>query len=122
MLPRVLIADDHPEMMRAVAHLIAGVCEVVGKILDGADAFEAVARLRPDVLVVDVHMPSLDGIEICRRVRQAFPDTHVIVITAEMDPALQERAAHAGASAFIQKFTVAEDLPEALVSIGNRLR
>jgi DNA-binding NarL/FixJ family response regulator len=122
MRPRVLLADDHPEMMRAVEHLVASVCEVVGKIVDGADAFEAVARLRPDVLVVDVHMPSLDGIEICRQVRQAFPETQVIVITAEMDPALQDSAARAGASGFIQKFSVAEDLPEALVSIGNRLR
>ena len=115
---RVLLADDHPDMMAALEQLIAPPCEIVGRIGDGADVLNAVERLRPDVLLVDINMPGLDGIEICRRTVAAFPAVDVIVLTAEMDDALAEASRDAGAAAFIAKLSAAEELPAAIASLG----
>ena len=115
--PRVLLADDHPEMMAALAHLIEPMCEIVGRVADGAEVLDSVARLRPDVLVVDVNMPGLDGIEICRRTVTAFPTVDVIVLTAAVDRALARAAREAGAAAFIVKLAAAEELPAAIAGL-----
>ncbi len=117
MRPRVLLADDHLEMLAAVERLIAPECDVVGKISDGAEVLPAVARLRPDVLVVDLNMPNLDGVEICRRIVHSYPDTAVVVVTAEIDAALADLALKVGARAFIPKHATAEDLPAAIARI-----
>jgi len=117
MRPRVLLADDHLEMLAAVERLIAPECDVVGKISDGAEVLPAVARLRPDVLVVDLNMPNLDGVEICRRIVHSHPDTAVVVVTAEIDAALADLAMKVGARAFIPKHATAEDLPAAIARI-----
>ena len=117
---RVLIADDHPEMMTALERLIAPTCEIAGRITDGKEVLDSVARLRPDLLLVDINMPGLDGIEICRRTVQAFPDVHVIVLTAEADAALAQASRQAGAAAFIAKLSAAEELPAAIASLGPR--
>jgi|SRR3954447_16596897 two-component system response regulator DesR len=117
MRPRVLLADDHLEMLAAVERLIAPECDVVGKISDGAEVLPAVARLRPDVLVVDLNMPNLDGVEICRRIVHSHPDTAVVVVTAEIDAALADLALKVGARAFIPKHATAEDLPAAIARI-----
>jgi DNA-binding NarL/FixJ family response regulator len=117
---RVLLADDHPDMMTALAHLIEPLCEIVGRIADGADVLDSVARLRPDVLLVDVNMPGLDGIEICRRTVRAFPAVGVIVLTAAVDPALAHAAHDAGATAFIVKLSAGEELPAALEAMRGQ--
>ena len=117
---RVLLADDHPEMMTALARLIEPTCEIVGRVADGADVLDWVARLRPDVLVVDVNMPGLDGIEICRRTVRAFPAVGVIVLTAAADAKLEQDARDAGAAAFIAKLFAAEELPAAIAACAGR--
>jgi len=117
---RVLLADDHPEMMTALAHLIEPMCEIVGRIADGAEVLDSVARLRPDVLLVDVNMPGLDGIEICRRAARAFPAVNVIVLTAAVDGALADAAREAGAAAFIVKLAAAEELPAVLAGMRRQ--
>jgi len=119
MRPRVLLADDHPEMLAALEHLIEPACEIVGRIADGAGVFDLVARLRPDILVVDVNMPALNGIEICRRTVAAFPAVAVIVLSAELDPTLAQAAREAGAAAFITKLSAAEDLPDAIAACAG---
>ena len=79
-----------------------------------------VARLRPDILVVDVNMPGLNGIEICRRTVGAFPAVAVIVLTAALDVALAQAARDAGAAAFIVKLAVAEELPAAIAAVRGQ--
>jgi DNA-binding NarL/FixJ family response regulator len=120
MRPRVLLAEDHPEMMTALAHLIEPMCEIVGSVFDGAAVLDLVARLRPDVLIVDVNMPGLDGIEICRRTVRTFPTVDVIVLTAAVDPSTAQAAREAGAAAFITKLSAAEELPEAIASLRRQ--
>src|SRR3954470_24330402 len=118
MRPRVLLADDHLEMLATVERLIAPECEVVGKISDGAEVLPAVSRLRPDVLVVDVNMPNLDGVEICRRIVDSHPETAVVLLTAEIDTALADLVLKVGARAFIPKHAAAEELPVAIARIA----
>ena len=114
---RVLIADDHPEMMTALERLIEPTCEIVGKIADGSDVLDSVAKLGPDLLLVDLNMPGLDGLEICRRTVRAFPAVAVIVLSAEVDASLAQDAREAGAAAFINKLCAAEELPAAITGV-----
>ena len=117
---RVLLADDHPDMLNALEHLIAPACEIAGRISDGREVLDWVARLRPDVLLVDINMPGLDGIEICRRTVRAFPAVHVIVLSAAGDATFAQASREAGATAFIAKHSAADELPEAIASLDRQ--
>ena len=83
---------------------------MVGNASSGGGAIEAVMTLRPDVLVVDLMMPDLDGLEVCRRVKHAAPETAVVIVTAFGDAEMQKVALAAGASAFIPKHEAADAL------------
>jgi DNA-binding NarL/FixJ family response regulator len=110
----VLVADDHAGMVTAIGRLLALDCEVVGSVADGRGLLEAVGRLRPDVIVLDLNMPDVNGLEACRQVMRADPNMKVIVLTAYRDAAIMKEALAAGACAFVAKQTVAEDLPSAI--------
>ena len=90
--PRVLIADDHPGMVKAVCRLLALDCDVVGTVADGSALLEAAQRLQPDVIVLDVNLPNVHGLEACRQISDRYPETKVIVFTAD------ERSGHHGTS------------------------
>ena len=108
--PRIVLADDHPHVLGAFGRLLGFSCEVVGSVPNGRDAIEAVLTLRPDILVVDLMMPDLDGLEVCRRVKHAAPETAVVIVTAFDDAEMQNVALEAGASAFIPKHAAADAL------------
>ena len=108
--PRVLVADDHPEMVKAICRLLALDCEVVGTVRDGADVLGAAQRLRPDVVVIDLNLPTISGLEACRQITRVHPETKVIVFTAANDPHLRQRAIELGASAFVCKVSSDDDL------------
>ena len=112
--PRVLLADDYPGMVTALGRLLALDCEVVGSVADGSGLFEAAQRLRPDVIVLDLNMPHVNGLDACRQIREAMPGMKLIVLTAATDAAIRDRAFAAGASAFIAKYAVADDLLAAI--------
>ena len=101
--PRVLIAEDHPGVAKAVCRLLALDCKVVGTVLDGSALLEAAQRLRPDVIVVDINLPIVDGLEACRQIMQVNPEAKVIVFSALDDPSVRQRSFAAGASAFVCK-------------------
>ena len=71
--PRVLVADDHPEVAKAVCRLLALDYEIVGTVADGSALLEAVQRLEPDVVVLDVNLPTVHGLEACRQLTQDEP-------------------------------------------------
>lgn len=114
---RILIADDHPDLVKAMTRVLALDYEVVGVVEDGSAVLEAAQRLRPDVIVVDLNLPIVDGLDACRQVTRAIPDTKVVVFTAMDDPFLRQRALEAGAAAFVCK--VAGDCD--LLATINRL-
>ena len=109
--PRVVLADDHPSVLTAFARILrANCCDVVAAASTGADAIDAVIMHRPDVLVVDLMLTGLDGLEVCRRVKRAVPETDVVIVTAFNDTAVQTVAMQDGAAAFVPKHEAAETL------------
>lgn len=103
--PRVLIAEDHPGVAKSVCRLLALDCEVVGSVADGSAVLEAAQRLQPDVIVVDVNLPHVHGLEACRQIMQVKPETKVIVFSAMNDPDIKQRSMEVGAAAFVCKGT-----------------
>lgn len=82
--------------------------------MDGAAAVEATARLRPDVVVLDLAMPGMGGIDACHQIRQTFPQIKVVILTANNDPELKQEAFRCGASAFVLKKNMADELLKAI--------
>jgi CheY-like chemotaxis protein len=109
--PRVVVADDHALVRDVLSGLLRSQCEVVACVASGHDALEAVDRLKPDVLVVDLMMPDVNGLEVCRRVRRMAAAPDVIIITAYDDSHLQAVALENGASACLPKHSVSSTLP-----------
>ncbi len=103
---RVLLVDDHPMVRRALAEALSDEDDltVVGECEDGAQAVEAAARLRPDVVFMDVSMAGMDGLSATSALRTAHPGTRVIVLTAE-GPGVGHEAEVAGAHALVPKGT-----------------
>jgi CheY-like chemotaxis protein len=110
--PRVLVAEDHADMAKAICRVLALECEVVGRVEDGSAVVEAAQRLRPDVIVVDLNLPNVNGLEVCRQITHTNPEMKVIVFTAMNDPDVRARAFELGASAFVSKLAVASELLE----------
>ena len=101
-------------MLLGFGRVLQGCCEVVASVSNGHEAIEAVGRLAPDVLVVDLMMPDLDGLEVCRRVKEAAPQIDVVIVTAYDDPDVQAIALKAGASAFVPKHSAVAMLQPAI--------
>ena len=108
--PRVLIADDHPDLVKAICRVLSLDYEVAGIVADGSAVLEAAQRLQPDVIVLDLNLPNVNGLEVCRQITQANPETKVIVFTAMDDPDLRQRSLEVGASAFVGKVAGDGDL------------
>ena len=108
--PRVLVADDHPAVTKAVCRLLAMDCDIVGTVADGSGLLEAARRLHPDVVVLDLNLPGIHGLEACRQITQANPETKVIVFTAMSDQAVREQSFAAGASACVSKLASVDSL------------
>jgi len=107
-----VICDDQPGF-RAVMSVVLGLepeFDVVGEAEDGRRAVEIAGQLRPDVLLLDLAMPEMDGIEALPHIRAASPETQVVVLTGFGSPTVRQRALDAGASAFIEKGTDVEAL------------
>ena len=108
--PRVLIADDHAEVTKAICRLLELDCDVVGTVADGGAVLEAARRTDPDVIVMDLNLPTVNGLEACRQIARENPTAKVIIFTATDDPSLRQRAFEVGASAFLCKMSTETDL------------
>ena len=119
---RVLIADDEPLFVETVKALLAGDArlEVVGTAGNGQDAVDLVVALVPDVTLMDISMPVMDGIEATRRIRERFPDACVLVLTGSSISADVDRARQAGVAAFLTKDRLGTQLVNAILEIGER--
>jgi DNA-binding NarL/FixJ family response regulator len=112
--PRVILADDHTLLLDAFRKLLVDDCEVVAAVSDGRALLEATATLRPDVVVVDIAMPLLNGIDAARQIKQTLPDTRIIFLTMNEDPDLAAEAFRAGASGYLLKRSAASELQTAI--------
>jgi len=119
-----LLADDHVLFRQGLAMLICSQndWDIVGEACNGDDAVRLAALLKPDIAVLDVEMPGLNGIEAARRISQATPATRVVALSMYSDTHYQERMFEAGALAYVLKNEAIDDLVLAIQSVlrGNR--
>ena len=113
---RVLVVDDHADVRRALRRLLTlkTTFEVVGEAGDGLEAIELVSSLQPDVVIMDINMPGIDGIEATRRIKSIAPKVHVLAFTGSDEvPVISDMLA-AGASGYVLKSDTSEGLVYAL--------
>src|SRR5215203_5843008 len=95
---RLLVVDDHQPWRRLmISELLENPeCEIVGEVDDGLEAIEAAVRLTPDLILLDIALPSLTGIEVARRLRAVVPDSRILFLSAHIAPAIVDAALAAG--------------------------
>jgi DNA-binding NarL/FixJ family response regulator len=114
---RVLLADDHQMLVDALKSVLEPQCEVVGSVTDGRALLEAAEKLRPDVIVLDIAMPQLNGLDAGRKLQQKMPAVKLIYMTMNEDPYLIGEAFRAGASAFLLKQAAGFELIDAIAKV-----
>ena len=115
--PRVLLADAHPGMLEAVRGLLAGKFRATLMVADEASLLEAVARLEPDLVVVDLSLPVSGAVNIVRTLFSRHPGLRVIVLSVHDEEAALSQALGAGAAGFVLKRTAGADLPAAVEAV-----
>ena len=116
-VPRVLLADDHTLVLEGFRRIVEQRCEVVGAVEDGRTLLEAVVRLHPDLILLDISMPLLNGLDAARQVKKLCPDVKLVFVTMHADPAYVSEAFKAGASAYLLKRSAARELDQAIDSV-----
>jgi DNA-binding NarL/FixJ family response regulator len=115
--PRILLADDSEQILRAVSRRLESEFEVIGSALNGEQAIEATLRLKPDVLVLDIMMPLMDGLEVVRCLKKIGAPTKIVFLTGLEDHLLMETAMEAGGSGYVFKSQLVTDLPLAIRAV-----
>lgn len=118
-LPTVLIADDHKILTEGLVSLLKGRFDVVGTVADGQALIDAAEKLRPDVIIADVNMPSLSGLDALSRLKRHGVESKVIILTMHGESGVAAQAIKAGAAAFLLKDSAGEELVEAIESVLN---
>jgi DNA-binding NarL/FixJ family response regulator len=119
---RVLIADDHRLFAEALEAILSSDerIEVIGHASDGLEAVDLSARLQPAVVLMDISMPVMDGIEAAQRIRDADAGTCVLMLTGSNSRADVDRSRQAGAAGYVTKDRIAAELIDAIVEIASR--
>jgi DNA-binding NarL/FixJ family response regulator len=117
--PRILLADDHRLLREAFAQLLEPGCDVVGAVPDGRALLAAARELRPDIVVLDIAMPSLNGLDAARQLKGLMPEVKLIFLTASEDPDLAAEAFRAGASGYLLKNSAASELFKAIEEVSR---
>jgi DNA-binding NarL/FixJ family response regulator len=112
--PRIILADDHALLLGAFKALIAPEFEVVGTFLDGRALVEGARNLYPDVIVLDIGMPLMNGLSAGQQLKKDLPAVKLIYLTMNLDPDLAAEAFRLGASGYLLKSSAASELPHAL--------
>jgi DNA-binding NarL/FixJ family response regulator len=112
--PRVLLADDHPPLLAAIRRLLAEEFEVVGEASDGMEAVRLSRALQPDVVIMDLAMPPMGGMEAIRQLQADPSGPAVLALTVISDSAVRRAALEAGASGYVLKSQAGRDLIPAI--------
>ena len=114
MRPRVLLADDHTLLLEAFENLLEPDYSVVGAVSDGRALLAKAAELKPDVIVLDIAMPLLNGLDAARQLKKTMPAIKLIFLTMNEDPDLTTEAFRIGASGYLLKTSAASELTKAI--------
>ena len=117
--PRVLLADDHALVLEGFKKLLEEHCQVVGSVEDGRALLDAAKRLQPDIVVLDISMPKLNGLDAARRLRKMVPQPRLIFVTVHADQDYVTQAFKAGASAYLLKRSAGSELLQAIDAVKN---
>lgn len=112
--PRVLLADDHTMLLDAFRRLLEPRCEIVGTAADGRALLDLAATTRPEIIVLDVSMPRLNGIDACAQLRHRMPEVKFVFLTVNEDPDLAAEAIRLGASGYLLKSSATGELYTAI--------
>ena len=112
MTPRIMLVDDHAVVRSGIESLIVNLTEmeVVGQAENGEIAVALAARLRPDVIIMDVSMPKMGGVEATRKIRAQNPDIKIVALSAHKEPEYSADMIEAGASGYVCKYSLFDDL------------
>jgi DNA-binding NarL/FixJ family response regulator len=118
---RILLVDDHPIVRQGLKTLLEGHSgwEVIGEASDGAEAVEKAKDLSPDVMVLDVTMPRMNGLEACRLLRLECPGLEILFVTQHDSPQMMREALEAGARGYVVKSNAARDLLAAVDAVSQ---
>jgi len=119
MRPKVLLADDHAIIAEGLARLIGDVADLVGQVNDGLRLVEEVRRLRPDIVVADITMPGMSGIDAMRRLKAEKSEARFIFLTIHTEARLAAEAMRSGASAYLLKQAAGDELFDAIQAVAQ---
>jgi DNA-binding NarL/FixJ family response regulator len=118
--PRVLLVDDHPGIVKTLGRVLSSECDVVGVLTDGREVADAATWLQPVVIVVDLNLPNVTGLDVCRQITRSNLRVKVILISAMTDDAYRDESVAAGASGFFHK-SAGDELIAAIGRIWTEL-
>ena len=116
---RVLLAEDHPASAALLRALLESEFDVVGSVSDGRALLTAAATLAPDVIVTDIEMPDIDGLEAAREILRGNPDARVVFVTVESNPEVIQQGLDLGALGYVSKLAAGDEL---VVAVQSALR
>jgi len=118
---RILLADDHPLVRRGIRTLLGAPSgwQVCGEAANGREALEKVTELKPDILILDLNMPELNGLEVTRRVRKILPQVEILVLTVQDSEQVMRQVLQAGARGYMLKSDAGNELLAAVEAVRN---
>ena len=116
---RILLADDHALLLAGLVKLLAPDFEIVGSVTDGRALVEATERLKPDIVLLDIGMPLLNGLEAARQIHKSFPEAKLIFLTMHADAAYVTAGFAAGAKGYVLKTSAESELRQAILSVAK---
>jgi DNA-binding NarL/FixJ family response regulator len=118
-LPRVLLADDHALLLGAFEKLLASECDIVGQVSDGRALIAAAEELKPDIVILDIGMPMLNGLEAARQIKQRVRGVKLVFLTMNEDADVAAKAFRIGASGYLLKRSAASELLTAVREVAQ---
>lgn len=118
---RILVVDDHAVVRHGLRTLLSSRPDwkIVDEAEDGVEAVDKANSLKPDVVILDVSMPRMDGLEACRRIRKDVPESEILIVTQHDSPQMMREAIRAGARGYVVKANVTTDLPAAIEAVSQ---